>query len=157
MQRLSNLLDAGHVALDVEAPDVPSLLQKMAQLLVVHDHLSATCGDTLSKALLRRELLSGTCVGHGVAVPHAYVVEIPAPIMLLARLKEPIAYGNPRDGRPVDLVFLLTGPKTQRTDVQLLARIVRLLHDDAWLEALRAARSPEDVMVAVADVEGRHA
>ncbi len=157
MQKLSELLDAGHVALGVDAADVPSLLMTLAEMLVTHDHLTETCGRNLAKALLKREMLGGTCVGSGVAVPHAYVAEVPSPILLVARLQEPIAYGEPPDGLPVDVIFLLTGPAScQRAHVQVLARIVRLVHDKAWLEALRAADSPEAVLQTIRDVEHRH-
>lgn len=76
---------------------------------------------------------------------------------MIARLSKPLAYGNPPDGREVDLLFLLTGPASaQRNHVKLLAKVVRLLHDAAWVEAVRAAKGPEDVMEAVRAVEARH-
>lgn len=158
MLKLSQLIDAGHVALDVASPDVPDLLNQLVRLLVSNEQLSEVSAQALAEALLRREQLGSTSIGQGVAVPHAYVVDLPAPAMLVARLKRPIVYGEPTDGRPVDLVFLLIGPESARPKhARVLARIVRLLHDQAWLEALRGARSAEAVIEAIHDVERRHA
>ena len=158
MLKLSQLIDAGHVALDVASPDVPDLLNQLVKLLVSSDELSEASAKALAEALLRREQLGSTSIGRGVAVPHAYVVDLPTPTMLVARLERPIAYGEPEDGRPVDLVFLLIGPESARPKhARVLARIVRLMHDQAWLEALREASSPEAVVEAIHDVERRHA
>lgn len=158
MVKLSQLIDAGHVALDIATSDVPDLLNQLVRLLVSNDQLSEVSAEALAEALLRREQLGSTSIGQGVAVPHAYVVDLAAPTMLVARLKRPIAYGEPTDGRPVDLVFLLIGPESARPKhARVLARLVRLLHDQAWLEALRGASSAEAVVEAIHDVERRHA
>lgn len=158
MVKISDLLDLGHIALDLQATGVPDLLSRLCELLVHEDHLNPSCGENLCEALLNRERLGGTCLGEGIAVPHGYVVDLPHPILLLARLAEPIAYGEPPDGRPVDLVFLMTGPESsQREHVKVLARLMRLLHDRGWVEALRAAKTPEQALASVLDVESRHA
>jgi mannitol/fructose-specific phosphotransferase system IIA component (Ntr-type) len=157
MPKLTDLLDAGHVAIDVQAEDVEHLLRQLVALLVEHDQLSSSCGRLLSDALSRRERLGYTCIGHGVAVPHAYIGEVPRPILLLARLAVPIAYGEPPDGRPVDLIFMLTGPESARGNhMRVLARLVRLLHDETWLAELRRASSVSAVLDAVREVERRH-
>jgi len=157
MRRLSELLDAGHVALDVAAENVSGVLKTLVELLVTHDQIPPAVGRDLLAALLERERQGGTCVGHGVAVPHAYLAQIQSPAMVLARLSHPIG-GSERGGdHPVDLVFLLTGPQSaQLAHVQVIARIVRLLHDESWLAALRRAKSAEEVLEAVRAVEKRH-
>jgi PTS system nitrogen regulatory IIA component len=158
MPKLSRLIDAGHVALDLAASDVKELLYRLVQQLVVQDHLSEATGERLADALVRRELLGGTGIGNGVAVPHAYVGGVPQPAMLLARLHTPIAYGDPVDGKPVDLVILLTGPESIRPQhARVLARIVRLMRDEQWLAALRRAKSAEEVIQTIREVEERHA
>ncbi|MCA9548883.1 MAG: PTS sugar transporter subunit IIA [Myxococcales bacterium] len=158
MLRLSELLDAGAVVLDLQAQDVPDLLHRVVEPLVTAGRLDAEAAEGLAKALLERELQGCTGVGLGVALPHAYVDQVPTPMMLIARLATPIAYGQCPDGKPVDLVFLLTGPDSaKRTHVKVLAKLVRLLHDGAWVEALRAATSPDTVREAMQAVEARHA
>ncbi len=156
-QKLCELLESGLVALDVEATGVEQILTALPARLVDSGQLTQACGLRLGEALVARERIGSTAVGLGVALPHAYVVDVPKALLMIARLSTPLAYGNPPDGREVDLLFLLTGPASaQRNHVKLLAKVVRLLHDAAWVEAVRAAKSPEDVVAAVRAVEARH-
>lgn len=157
MPRLYDLLDLGHVALDVHSTSSSELLEKLSNILVDQDHLSAQCGQSLCNALLHRERQGGTCLGNGVAVPHGYCVDLDRPIMLLARLDPPITFTDNPHIPAVDLVFLLTGPESaQKQHLKVLARIVRLLHDEAWLAELRSAPNAEAILESVKSVERRH-
>lgn len=98
-----------------------------------------------------RRLFGRRCGG-----AHAYVAEMPTPLLVLARLKQAIDYGAP-DGQAVDLVFLLAGPtEAQKEHLVVLARLARLLHDQQWLAELRAARTAEEALRVVREVERRH-
>jgi mannitol/fructose-specific phosphotransferase system IIA component (Ntr-type) len=156
MFHLSERVDAAHVALDLEATDVASCLRALVQHLVDNGEIDQVLGERLDEALLNREEIGGTCVGLGVAVPHAYFAEMPTQILLVGRLKTPIDYRAP-DGKPVDLVFLLAGPLgAQAQHMRILARIARLLHDAIWLDELRGALTSADVIQAIRAVEERH-
>lgn len=156
MATLQDALRAGHVVLDMEAEDFAACLQALTERLAAAQGLAdGTAGD-LRTALQSREELGGTCIGRGVAVPHAYVEGVAEPMLLFARLGTPLDYGAP-DGEPVDLVFLLCGPPAaQRDHLALLARVVRLLHDTDLIAALRGAASAEQVYTAVQEAEARH-
>lgn len=157
MEPLSELLEAGHVALDVRAPDFDACLADLATRLGDARALGGEQCRVLTQALRDRERLSATCVGRGVAIPHAYVAGIPRVMLLFARLADALDYGAP-DGEPVDLVFLLAGPEEAQTaHLALLARLTRLLHDQRLLSDLRGAGSPADALRALREVERRHA
>ena len=157
MATLSDVLDVGQIALDVAAEDVFACLRALAQHLVTQGRLTAPQGQALAEALVRREALGKTAIGGGVAVPHAYLDAVTRPLLLIGRLQHDIAYDAP-DERPVDLVFLLTGPSAAEGEhLRTLARIVRLLHDRQLLAGLRGASTAEDVLRAVAEAERRHA
>lgn len=157
MDPLSALLEAGHIALDVEAPDFDACLGDLAGRLASEIALNGEQCRLLTEALRDRERITATCVGRGVAVPHAYVDGVPHVMLLFARLSAGLPHDAP-DGQPVDLVFLLAGPReAQAGHLPLLARLVRLLHDQRLLEDLRRATRPADVIQAVRAVERRHA
>jgi len=62
---------------------------------------------------------------------------------LFARLPKPIDF-DAIDEQPVDLIFLLLAPESAGADhLKALARISRLLRDDAVCEKLRGADDPE--------------
>lgn len=86
-----------------------------------------------------RELLSSTGIGEGVAVPHALCDSISETVMSVLRLAKPIDFASV-DGQPVDLVFLMAGPRGDTANhLKLLSKLARLLHDPEFRKAARAA------------------
>jgi PTS system nitrogen regulatory IIA component len=90
-------------------------------------------------AVLEREKLGSTGIGNGVAIPHARLAEIDRPWGFFARLDRPLEFGAV-DELPADLVFLLLTPAIAGADhLKMLARISRLLRQQATGEKLRGA------------------
>lgn len=157
MSTLTALIDTALVALDVDATDSASCLRALSEQVAAQGPLDAETTRRLKDALLRREQLGSTGLGGGLAVPHAYVPGIPREFLLVARLQHEIPF-DAIDGKPVDLVFLLTGPESaQGRHLTVLARLVRLLHDQKLLSELREAPGDDSVRRAFRAVENRHA
>jgi PTS system nitrogen regulatory IIA component len=94
---------------------------------------------TLFEVLLERERLGTTGVGRGVAIPHGKLKELKRLHGLFARLEQPIPF-DAVDEEPVDLIFLLLAPESAGADhLKALARVSRLLRDQAITQRLRAA------------------
>lgn len=97
-------------------------------------------------AILAREKLGSTALGRGVAMPHARVDWLEAPVAILARLSHPIEMGA-RDGEPVDLVFLVLWPESAAEGfLPALSGICRALRDNQLPRQLRQARSAEEAL-----------
>jgi len=157
MDHLSEMLSEAKILFDLEASDFSTCLPDMVSALVERGVLNAEQGNELTQALASREALGATGVGRGVVIPHAYLASIPEALICFARLRSPVAHESP-DGEPADLIFLLSGPpESQTTHLMMLARIVRLVHDQAMLTSLRQAGSAAEVLAAIVDVEKRHA
>lgn len=98
------------------------------------------------EALLHRERLGSTGIGHGVAIPHARVDRIAAPAAMLATLEKPVWFDSP-DGNPVDLVLTLLWPKSDIGGfLPALANSCRLLRSADLRERLRAAETAADAL-----------
>jgi nitrogen PTS system EIIA component len=96
-------------------------------------------------AVLIRERLSGTGMGEGVAIPHAFVAGVTRPIGAFARL-EPAQDFDALDGRPADLVFLLLSPPDKGADhLKAFARISRFMRRADVRDKLRAARGGDEI------------
>jgi len=94
---------------------------------------------TIFDALLERERLGSTGVGHGVAIPHGRLAGLSRLHGFFAKLQEPIDF-EAADGRPVDLVFLLLAPEGSGGDhLKALGHVSRLLRDPQACATLRAA------------------
>ena len=96
-------------------------------------------------AILMRERHAGTGMGDGVAIPHASVKGVAAPIGAFARLEPPQDF-EALDKRPADLVFLLLSPPGRGADhLKALARISRFLKRADVRDKLRAARGTDEL------------
>lgn len=95
------------------------------------------------ETLIERERLGSTGMGQGIAIPHGRLAGLPRIFGMFVRLEAPIAY-EAIDDQPVDLVFLLLSPEDAGADhLKALARVSRLLRNQAICDKLRAANKPE--------------
>lgn len=95
--------------------------------------------STVVNALMRREALGSTGVGHGVATPHARLRGLDRIRGVFVRLEAPIDFGA-LDEQPVDLMFALLGPvDASAAHLQALAKVSRLLRASELRAQLRAA------------------
>ena len=91
----------------------------------------------LLDALLERERLGTTGIGHGIAIPHARLDDLDHLVGLFARLDQPVDF-EALDDQPSDLIFLLLAPNSADADsLKALARISRVLRDPALQQRLR--------------------
>ena len=114
--------------------------------------------DPLVAEVMRREKEGSTAVGGGLVIPHARFEGLTGVHIALATLDQPLEIPT-EDGAPVDIVILLVGPHDDpRQMLRVLARLARLVKDEAFLDKVRAAGTVEDLNAAF-DLEsgsGRH-
>ena len=141
---MTDLLTQANIHLRLRAATKPALLATLARLAAAQTTIPE---HAVLAALIARETLGSTGVGHGVAMPHTRIEGLTAPVTLLAILEKPIQY-DAIDAAPVDIVFLLLTPPGAH--LPLLAAAARRLRDKSPAAALRAATTPEDVLRAFA-------
>src|SRR5262249_5421219 len=101
--------------------------------------------DRLLAAVLERESQKTTGVGRGLAIPHAKTDACPRLVIAFGRTAEPIDFAS-IDRQPVRLVVLLAGPpENPRIHIQILARLLKMVTNDAVLRELLSATNPTDV------------
>lgn len=137
---LEDLIRPGHVFIKLRAADKARLLQDVAQRIGGVLKLPPA---GIAAALLAREALGSTGVGHGIAVPHAQVPELAAPAGFFVQLDRPLDFAA-IDGQPVDLLYVLLSPPSARAEhLALLAAGTRKLRDRDVAAAMRAATSAD--------------
>lgn len=100
-------------------------------------------------ALVARERLGSTGVGHGVAIPHARLSGIAALTGALLRLAEPVEFAA-SDLLPCDLFVLLLAPADAAGDhLKALAALSRRLREPAVRAAMRAAPDAAALLTAL--------
>ena len=111
---------------------------------VLHDmaQLAGNCynmrTEVLLEALLEREKLGPTGVGHGVALPHARFKDVDRVCGAFILLESPVDFGSV-DKLPVDVIFGLFAPENAGVDhLKALAIVSRTLRDNSICAKLRA-------------------
>ena len=139
MDMVNFLAQEGIVA-NLKASSKKQALQELSQQAAV---LTGLHERTIFDVLLQREKLGTTGIGRGIAIPHGKMQELERLHGIFARLPKPIDF-DAIDEQPVDLIFLLLAPESAGADhLKALARISRLLRDDAICAKLRGADDPE--------------
>lgn len=110
----------------------------------------------VADGLWERECSCPTNVGSGIAIPHATVAGLTAPVLGIAIADEPLPFGAP-DQEPVEVFFvLLSPPGSESLHVKLLARICRLIRHTGLVDQLHGADDGEAVVRVVEDIDAAH-
>ena len=144
--RLQDYAALDLISLGLVARDKQDLLEKLVDPLIRAGRVRDA--GALMAELLKREQVMSTGIGGGIAIPHALTNDIENLALVFGRTRTPMDF-QALDGKPVDLVFMLVGPKSASSVyVKLLARVSRVLQNEAFKERLRLAGSPEEILEA---------
>lgn len=120
---------------------------------LVHESGRATSTTLLADAALAREAQNPTGVPGKVAIPHCRSGAVTEPTLAFARLSQAVDFGGP-DG-DTDLVFLIAAPEGGgRAHLKILSKLARALVRGDFVDRLRAAATPADIVAAVSEVVG---
>ncbi len=99
--------------------------------------------DAALQAILRREQTRSTAIGKGLAVPHAKTDAVGEVVLAGGRTAEALDFDS-EDSQGVRIVVLLLSPTSQtELHIQALARLSRVLDNDALRGRLLEADNPE--------------
>ena len=151
---LSDLISPGAVVYSLSATSKKHALEELAHVAAP---LAGIDAKELFNSLLQRERLGSTALGRGIAVPHVHVRGLTRIVCHFARLAKPVDFDAP-DHQPVDLVFLLLSPDHASGDhLKALARISRLVRDQAMIEQLRSAKDLGGLRNVLLPIKAPHA
>lgn len=138
VNEIRDFLSPEDVLIDIDSRCKRDLLTKLAKYAAERLQLEPTA---LTDALMDREQLGTTAIGHGIAIPHAKV-EIDRLHGFFARTAKPVDF-DALDDEPVDLLFLLLAPEGATAEhLKALSRIARAVRPAATQKALRGAKDP---------------
>lgn len=133
---LLDLLSPGRVVVPGPIPGKKRLLERAAALLAGG---SPDTERAVFDALVGRERMGSTGLGHGVAIPHGRSAQVGTAVGCFLRLPEPVDFSSP-DGQPVDLVFALVVPEHFTSQhLVLLSQLAEMFGDEGFRARLRAA------------------
>jgi PTS system fructose-specific IIC component len=138
------IINTDLVQLDVDAgSDTQSVIGRLVSRLADAGRTTDTAG--LLAAAMAREEQSATGLPGGIAIPHCRSPYVDTASIGFARLNPPVDFGAP-DG-PADLAFLIAAPEGAGSEhMKLLSSLARALVRKEFVESLRQASTPEEVV-----------
>lgn len=152
--RLSEFLSRDFVVLRLASRSVEGVIKELAAKAGA---IGLGEPRVIREKLLERERLHPTVMGSGLAIPHATVPGLAAPVIGVAFAgDEPVTFG-PSDQGTVRIFFvLLTPPGHEREHVKLLARICRLVRHEGFMDSLEASSDPDEIVQIIETVDATH-
>jgi len=139
MNEKSTLVSPEHVLMNSGANSKTAIISEIAALLTSIDP------DQAMEVIMERERLGSTGIGHGIAIPHGRLPELNEPVVAVARHAKGVDF-DAIDAQPVHIIVLLLAPdNADKTHLELLAHLARILQQAHVREAIMKASSPEAV------------
>ena len=143
MNRLSPLLPADHVMLDL---DVGSKKRLFEQIGLLFENSRQIPRARVFDSLFDREKLGSTGLGYSVAIPHGRLKNLKDTLCAFVRTQSPVPFEAP-DGEPVRLVLAMLVPEhATEQHLELLSDLAQMFSDPELRRQL----------LAVPDIESAH-
>lgn len=137
-----HFMEKGLISLDIEAEDAEQAIRAAGQLLVD----SGAAEGSYVEAMVSAYRNNGPyiVIAPHIALPHAKAENgVREASVSFVRLRRPVMFGHPEND-PVELVFAL-GSSSSSDHIALLRRLTTLLNDPANVEALKEAKTAEEI------------
>ena len=144
--KLLGFLEPETIIASLSAHTAEEVVRELVEAVVAAGGIAEGDKGQVIEAVLDRERQGSTGIGGGIALPHALSDDLDQLYMVFARTTAPIDF-EALDSQPVDLIFMLVGPKASgNMYVKLLARVSRLLQSEDFKNRLREAATPDAVL-----------
>jgi fructose-specific phosphotransferase system IIA component len=149
--RLTEILKPQNIKVPLVSTGKSDAIGELVQLLA--DNHEVNDAKKVLDAVLEREATRTTGIGNGLAIPHGKCTGTDKLVMAIGRPTQPIDF-QAIDGRPVNLIWLLTSPPDKTgPHIHALARISRLMTIDRFRQSLNEAQTPQDIFDAIVKQE----
>ncbi len=126
-------------------------------LAALAENSYGTPASRVIEALIERETLGPTGVGHGIALPHARLPNLSQMRGIFLRLEKPLPFESV-DRQPVDLVFALLAPEEAGVEhLRALALVSRTMRNTDLCAKLRANADPATLYTILTDLQASQA
>ena len=151
---LLDILSPESTVVGLQSSTKEEIIGELVDMLKVGD--SITDREKVLQAVLDREKIMSTGIGDGIAIPHGKSDSVIHLAAALGIHKHGVDF-EALDGEPANVFFLLVSPaNVSGPHIKALARISRLLKNDAFKKQLVKATSAEEMLAAIETEEKNH-
>lgn len=144
VEALSDLISVGTVSVGFPAESGGQVLDSIAHMVTASGPLSGIDPEAILDSLQKREALSTTSCGHGVAIPHCRIEGTDSFAAGLVITDSGVDFGAV-DGQPVRLFPFIIGPESSpRTHLRYLSSLAQIFRDNSVRKSLLEASGPEE-------------
>lgn len=148
--RITDLLKSTAIELNA---DVSSKSEAIDKLIALHGAAgNLTDSEKFKEDILKREEHSTTAIGEGIAVPHAKSSAVKTPALSFITVPAGVDYSAP-DGKKTDLLFMIAATEDGDVHLEILSRLMVMLMDADFANAIRNAKSAEELLKLIDDKE----
>lgn len=142
--KVTELLRKDIMLMDLQSTTKNEVIDEMIASLEKHHVINNA--DQFKEAILKREEQATTGLGNGIAMPHAKTAAVNEATVLFAKSNKGVDYES-LDGEPAYLFFMIAVPDgSYDTHLQALAALSRSLLDEKFIEGLKSAKTPDEVV-----------
>ena len=143
--RMSDFVVREAIVPDLKATNKEGVIREMVDSLRAAGYFKNGEPDDIVKAIIKREQLGSTGIGHHVAIPHTKHACVDRLIGTVAVSKAGVPFES-LDGEPVYIFVLLISPQDRPGDhLRALENISKSLRDDNFVRQLKQAKSREEI------------
>jgi mannitol/fructose-specific phosphotransferase system IIA component (Ntr-type) len=143
--RMSEFIVREAISADLAAAQKDPVIREMVENLRRAGYFKDNQAEDVTKAILKRELLSSTGIGDGVAIPHAKHGSVDRLVGTVAVSPKGVAFDSV-DNDPVYVLVMLISPQERPSEhLRALEGVSRCLKDKTFVQAMRQATSPQQI------------
>lgn len=142
--KISQLLSIDTINLNLSAIKKEEAIDQLVDVLWNSGKL--TDKSLYKKEILKRESLSSTGIGEGIAIPHAKTSAVKKASLALGICKNGLDY-DAIDGEPVNIIFMIAAPEGANNEhLETLSKLSVLLMNPEFKLGLLNSKKPKDIL-----------
>src|ERR1051325_6553576 len=143
--RMSEFIVREAISVNLTAGQKEGVIREMVDNLRNAGYFKSNESEDVVRAILKRELLSSTGIGDGVAIPHAKHSSVDRLVGTVAISPQGVPFDSV-DNDPVHVLVMLISPQERPSEhLRALEGVSRCLKDKKFVKSLRQATTPQQI------------
>jgi len=143
--RMSEFIIREAISADLKASQKDGVIREMVENLRLAGYFKGSEPEDVVKAILKRELLSSTGIGDGVAIPHAKHPGVERLVGTVAVSPKGVPFDSVDNDSVYVLVMLISPQERPSEHLRALEGVSRCLKDKNFVRSLRQATTPQHI------------
>ncbi len=149
--KLSDIMVTDAIVSELKATTRDEAIIELVESLAENGGITKKSAKDTIKAVMKRESQATTGIGKGIALPHAKLKSIKAPIGTIGRSPAGIDF-SALDGKPVySVILLLSSPDSPDEHLQAMETVFKHVQRDNFRKWLRQSGSKEEIVELLKD------